>query len=63
MMTVNADDVVSGAEDEEQAESLFLESKKILEEGAFNLRKFVTNSSGSEEVKEQRTTPPMVSHS
>ena len=34
------DNVVCGAEDEEQAYQMFMESKKILEEAGFNLRKF-----------------------
>ena len=38
------DDVVSGAQDEDQAETFYLKSKQILREGGFNLRKFVTNS-------------------
>ena len=38
------DDVVSGAQDEEGAEGFYMESKEILKEGGFNLRKFVTNS-------------------
>ena len=38
------DDVISGAKDEEEAYQLYLESKSILREGGFNLRKFVTNA-------------------
>lgn len=45
MESLYVDDVVSGAQDEEQAEAFYLESKRILKEGGFNLRKFVTNSS------------------
>ena len=38
------DDVVTGAKDEEAAYQLYLESKSVLREGGFNLRKFVTNA-------------------
>ena len=38
------DDVVTGAKDEEEVYRLYLESKGILQEGGFNLRKFVTNT-------------------
>lgn len=38
------DDVVTGAKDEEEAYQLYLESKSVLKEGGFNLRKFVTNA-------------------
>ena len=37
------DDLVTGAEDEEQAYELFVSSKMILREGGFNLRKFNSN--------------------
>ena len=38
------DDVVTGASTEEEAFQLYTDSKKILKDGAFNLRKFRTNS-------------------
>lgn len=38
------DDVVTGAATEEEAFQLYTDSKKILQDGAFNLRKFRTNS-------------------
>ena len=38
------DDVITGANDEEGAYQLYLESKSIFKEGGFNLRKFVTNA-------------------
>jgi len=38
------DDVISGAKDEEEAFQLYVESKTVLQEGGFNLRKFVTNA-------------------
>ena len=37
------DDVVSGAQDKEGAYQLYLESKSVLQEGGFNLHKFVAN--------------------
>ena len=64
------DDVVSGAQDELQAEKLYLKSKEILKEGGFNFRKFVTNSDvlqqridAHDEVHEQQRPPPLVVHS
>ena len=39
------DDVISGAQSEEEAYQLYSTSKKILKDGGFNLRKFATNSS------------------
>ena len=39
------DDVVTGASDEEEVMQLYSEAKRILKDGAFNLRKFRTNSS------------------
>ena len=38
------DDVVTGASNEEEAFQLYINSRKILKDGAFNLRKFQTNS-------------------
>ena len=38
------DDIVTGASTEEEAFQLYIDSKKILKDGAFNLRKFRTNS-------------------
>ena len=70
LKSMYVDDVISGAQDEQQAELLYLESKKILKDGGFNLRKFVTNSdtlqqqiNASDPTKEQLRRPPAVSHS
>ena len=49
-VTIYADDVICGANSEDSAYKLFLESKEMLKLGGFNLRKFVTNS---EEVQER----------
>ena len=64
------DDVVSGAQDELQAEWLYLMSKEILKKGGFNLRKFVTNSDvlqqkidAHDEVQKQQEPSPMVPYS
>ena len=38
------DDIVCGAEDDDEVYKLYTESKDILKAGGFNLRKFVTNS-------------------
>ena len=63
------DDVISGAQDELQAEQLYLKSKEILKDGGFNLRKFVTNSDVLQqridahgEMHEQQRPPPLVAH-
>ena len=42
--SIYVDDIVSGAEGEEQAYQMFVRSKEILREGGFNLRKFCSNS-------------------
>ena len=38
------DDIITGAQNEEEAYELFIDSKEILRKGGFNLRKFSTNS-------------------
>ena len=43
LQSIYVDDVVFGAEDEDSAYKLYLESKQILRNGSFNLRKFITN--------------------
>jgi hypothetical protein len=40
----STDDIVSGASSEEEAFSLYVQSKEIFRQGGFNLRKFMTNS-------------------
>ena len=42
-ISLYVDDVVTGAKDTEEAYQLYLESKSVLKEGGFNLRKFMTN--------------------
>ena len=48
------DDVISGAKDEEEAFQLYLESKMVLQEGGFNLRKFVTNAKSLQQRTNER---------
>ena len=43
--SIYVDDVVYGADNEDQAYQLYLETKYFLQSGGFNLRKLVTNSS------------------
>ena len=49
------DDLVTGAEDEEQAYQLFTTSREILKDGGFNLRKFQSNSSMLQSRVQQET--------
>ena len=44
MQSIYVDDVVSGADYEDEAYTLYTASKEILGHASFNLRKFVTNS-------------------
>ena len=44
MKFVYVDDVSFGANDDDSAYKLYMQSKRILREGGFNLRKFVTHS-------------------
>ena len=45
--SIYVDDVVTGADDEEQALQLFVKSKDILKSGNFNLRKFCSINVGN----------------
>ena len=44
LRSVYVDDVSFGANDDDSAYELYMQSKHVLREGGFNLRKFVTNS-------------------
>ena len=44
LQSTYVDDVVGGADDEEQAYQFYQGSKELLLDGSFNLRKFVTSS-------------------
>ena len=44
LQSIYVDDMISGAQQEEDAYQLYLGSKEILKGGSFNLRKFVTNN-------------------
>ena len=43
LRSMYVDDMICGCDDEVEAYQLYVESKKMLERGSFNLRKFVTN--------------------
>ena len=56
--SIYVDDVVGGADSEEEAYDFYKESKTLLREGSFNLRKFLTSSSPLQErVDHEETTP------
>ena len=42
--SIYVDDIAYSADTEDLAYELYLESKSLLKEGGFNMRKFVTNS-------------------
>ena len=48
------DDVVTGADTEDEAYQLYLESKEVLSQGSFNLRKFRSNSPRLQDRIDQR---------
>ena len=50
LQSIYVDDVVSGAETEEEAFTMYKESKAVLRAGGFNLRKFNTNITGLREL-------------
>ena len=54
------DDLVSGADTEAEAYSLFVTAKKIFKEGGFNLRKFSSNSQALECSLESCVQSPRV---
>ena len=57
--SIYVDDVVFGADSEEEAYALYADSKEILKHGSFNLRKFVTNSPTLQNlIDAQEMTPP-----
>ena len=44
LSSIYVDDVVCGAKNDEDVYHLLMKSKQILQEGGFNLRKFIANS-------------------
>ena len=69
--SIYVDDVVSGAETEEEAFTMYQESKAMLRSGGFNLHKFNTNSSKLRELiyreentvhSEPSSTPILMKH-
>ena len=60
MQSIYVDDVVFGADTEEDAYALYVGSKGILSHGSFNLRKFVTNSTSLQKsIDAQEATPTL----
>ena len=58
MQAIYVDDVVFGADTEDETHALYRGSKEILSHGSFNLRKFVTNSPSLQEtIDAQEATP------
>ena len=53
LQSIYVDDIVYGADSEECAYDLYGESKNIMKEGGFNLRKFTTNSQQLQERIDQ----------
>ena len=60
LQSIYVDDVVFGAEDEENAYRLYLESKEILRKGSFNLRKFTTSCPSLHEAQKPQARPEAV---
>ena len=42
--SIYVDDIIAGADSEDDAFRLYVESKEVLSHGSFNLRKFLSNS-------------------
>ena len=52
-LSIYVDNIAHGADTEDLAYKLYLESKSLMKEGGFNLRKFVTNSTNLQRKIEQ----------
>ena len=52
------DDIVSGAQNEQQAYQLYLDSKETFRKGGFNLQKFVTNAGPLQQMINEREGLP-----
>ena len=59
MQSTYVDDVIFGADTEEEAYTLYMNSKEIFAQGSFNLRKFVTNLQSLQETVDAQATTPM----
>ena len=57
MQCTYVDDVITGADDAEQAYEFYQGAKRMLLDGAFNLRKFVTNSRSLQRLMKLRLRP------
>ncbi len=58
VQSIYVDDVIAGATDEDSALQLYQESKEILQQGGFNLRKFTTNVQRLQEATDRKENPP-----
>jgi hypothetical protein len=57
LRSMYVDDVVLGADDEDSGMKLYEESKRILREGGFNLRKFTTNAPQLQNAIDKKENP------
>lgn len=58
LRSIYVDDIVTSSHSEEQAYQLYTEAKSLLKTGAFNLRKFLTNSRSLQiKVDEEESVP------
>ena len=57
--SIYVDDVIFGADTEEEAYALYMSSKEIFAQGSFNLRKFVTNVQSLQRSVDAQATIPM----
>ena len=55
--SIYVDDVVCGADREQEALTLYVSAKQILSHGSFNLRKFVTNSPSLQSLVDSKEPP------
>ena len=63
MQSIYVDDVVSGADCDDDAYTLYETSKEILSHASFNLRKFATNSSTLQDRINREETPQKINSS
>ena len=62
LQSIYVDDIVFGAEDEESAYKLYRESKEILRNGSFNLRKFTTSCPSLQDKIDKAEDPGTSGH-
>jgi len=56
LQSIYVDDILFGADSEEEAFTLYKESKALLKTGGFNLRKFTTNSGELQDLQFSRVS-------